>query len=301
MRAPVSGHIGDRRVSPAIWLPAAPAAARRCSPPSFRPIRSVSSSLSTKRRICATCVSAATAPRTSPAAAARRRSRSSFSTREEFAHQGMMDFVDNVIERSSGTIRGRAVFKNDKSLLTPGMFARVQVPASEPYDALTVPDVAIGSEQVRKFVFVVDEQNTAQPRYVTLGPVVDGRRVIKDGLNDKDRVIVNGLMRVRPGSKVTPKEEAPATPQGPQAKTRSARAGMRISHFFIDRPIFAAVVSIVPRRPSAGYRYPSAIRRAVRECGSSRSGTSRSRRCGMRPPRGRCRKRETSAPRSAAG
>ena len=137
---------------------------------------------------------------------------------KEFAHQGMMDFVDNVIERSSGTIRGRAVFKNDKSLLTPGMFARVQVPASEPYDALTVPDVAIGSEQVRKFVFVVDEQNTAQPRYVTLGPVVDGRRVIKDGLNDKDRVIVNGLMRVRPGSKVAPKEEAPAAPQGPQAK-----------------------------------------------------------------------------------
>jgi RND family efflux transporter MFP subunit len=135
-----------------------------------------------------------------------------------FSHQGTMDFVDNVIDRASGTIRGRALFKNPTSLFTPGMFARVQVPASEPYDALTVPDVAIGSEQVRKFVFVVDDQNTAQPRYVTLGPVVEGRRVIKDGLNEKDRVIVNGLMRVRPGVKVTPKEETAPPPQGPQAK-----------------------------------------------------------------------------------
>lgn len=137
---------------------------------------------------------------------------------KDFAHQGTMDFVDNVIDRSSGTIRGRAVFANPERLFTPGMFARVQVPASEPYDALTVPDVAIGSEQVRKFVFVVDDKDTAQQRYVTLGSVVDGRRVVKEGLKENDRVVVSGLMRVRPGVKLTPKQEAPAAPQGPQAQ-----------------------------------------------------------------------------------
>ena len=73
----------------------------------------------------------------------------------DFVHRGRMDFIDNVIDRSTGTIRGRAVFRNLDTIFTPGMFARVQVPASPPYDTLLVPDVAIGTEQVRKFVYVV--------------------------------------------------------------------------------------------------------------------------------------------------
>ena len=131
-----------------------------------------------------------------------------------------MDFIDNVIDRSTGTIRGRAQFDNSDGLFTPGMFARVQVPASAPYQALLVPDAAIGTEQVRKFVYVVDQDGIARQHFVTLGEVVDDLRVIKEGVSADDRVVVNGLMRVRPGQKVTP-EEQQTTPQAaaPQAKT----------------------------------------------------------------------------------
>jgi RND family efflux transporter MFP subunit len=130
-----------------------------------------------------------------------------------------MDFVDNVIDRSTGTIRGRAVFANPNGIFTPGMFARVQVPGSPPYEALLVPDVAIGSEQSRKFVLVVDGENTAKAKYVTLGPLDGELRVIKSGLDANDNVIVNGIARVRPGQKVTPQEQgAPnAAGPGPQA------------------------------------------------------------------------------------
>jgi RND family efflux transporter MFP subunit len=130
----------------------------------------------------------------------------------DFSHPGRMDFVDNVIDRASGTIRGRAQLSNADGLFTPGMFARVQVPASAPYQALMLPDAAIATEQARKFVYVIDQDNVARLRYVTLGQVVDDLRVIKDGLADGDRVVINGLMRVRQGQKVTP-EEQPASPQ----------------------------------------------------------------------------------------
>jgi RND family efflux transporter MFP subunit len=121
-----------------------------------------------------------------------------------FSHQGRMDFVDNAIDNSSGTIRGRAVFPNPSGTFTPGMFGRIQVAAGPPAEALLVPDAAIGTEQVRKFVLVVDDQNVAQAKYVTLGPVIDGLRVVASGLQPDDRVVVNGLMRARPGIKVTP-------------------------------------------------------------------------------------------------
>jgi RND family efflux transporter MFP subunit len=121
-----------------------------------------------------------------------------------FSHPGRMDFVDNAIDTSSGTIRGRAVFSNPDGTFTPGMFGRVQVAAAPPAERLLVPDVAVGTEQVRKYVLVVDDQNVAQAKYVTLGPVIDGLRVVQSGLTPNDRVVVSGLMRARPGSKVDP-------------------------------------------------------------------------------------------------
>jgi len=133
----------------------------------------------------------------------------------DFQHKGRMDFVDNVIDRSSGTIRGRAVFENAEGILTPGMFGRIRVPGSPPYTAFLVPDAAIGTEQARKYVLVVDDAGIVRQKYVTLGQLDDGLRVVKDGLAATDRVIVNGLMRARPGLKVTVQEEgAPATPRG---------------------------------------------------------------------------------------
>jgi RND family efflux transporter MFP subunit len=140
----------------------------------------------------------------------------------DFTHNGYMDFVDNVIDRSSGTIRGRAVFSNPDSVFTPGMFGRVRVPGSPVYSALLIPDNAIGSEQVRKYVLVVGADGVAAPKYVTLGQIEDGLRVIKDGLAPDDLVIVNGLMRVRPGQKVKPAEQGSAPPSA--SGTPPARA-----------------------------------------------------------------------------
>ena len=137
----------------------------------------------------------------------------------DFAHKGKMDFVDNMIERASGTIRGRALLANPVGVFTPGMFGRVRVPGSPPYEAQLLPDAAIGSEQVRKFVLVVDNENVARTKYVTLGQLAGDLRVIKEGLAPEDRVIVNGLIRARAGAKVTPQEQgAPAPAAGPQAK-----------------------------------------------------------------------------------
>jgi len=130
-----------------------------------------------------------------------------------FVHAGKLDFVDNAISRSSGTIRARAVFANPDRTFTPGMFARVQLAAAPPSDTLLVPEVAIGSEQVRKFVLVVAPDNVVHSKYVTLGPVVDGLRVVA-GIARDDNVIVNGLLRARPGAKVTPRQSSVAEAAG---------------------------------------------------------------------------------------
>jgi RND family efflux transporter MFP subunit len=134
-----------------------------------------------------------------------------------------MDFVDNVIERATGTIRGRAQFANPKGLFTPGMFGRVRVAGSAPYQTLLVSDVAIGSEQVRKFVYVINNENVATIKYVTTGALVDGLRVIKEGLAPDDKVIVNGMARVRPGAKVTPQKDdkAPSQPNPAQRNSNT--------------------------------------------------------------------------------
>ena len=144
----------------------------------------------------------------------------------DFVHDGHMDFVDNVIDRSTGTIRGRAVYANPNNIFTPGMFARVRVPGSPPYEALLVPDAAVGTEQTRKFVLTVNADNTVVPKYVTLRQTTgDNLRVIKDGVAADDRVIVDGLMRARPGQKVTPQDEgkpgaAPAQGASPPQKPK---------------------------------------------------------------------------------
>ena len=144
----------------------------------------------------------------------------------DFAHQGRLDFVDNVIDKSSGTIRGRAVFANPEGVLTPGMFGRIRVPGSPPYQAMLVPEVAIGTEQARKFLLVVGADGTVQQKFPTFGQAVGQMRVVKDGLTPDDRVIVNGLMRARPGQKVTPQDEdtpqvGPGRPQADAGTTKA--------------------------------------------------------------------------------
>jgi RND family efflux transporter MFP subunit len=141
----------------------------------------------------------------------------------DFSHAGYMDFLDNTIERATGTIRGRAQFGNADSLFTPGMFARIELAGSAPYEALLVPDQAIATEQARKYVLVVGSDDIARQKFVTLGDVRDGLRVIKSGLDPNDRVITIGLMKARAGAKVTPKEQgAPTQAAGPQASSPQA-------------------------------------------------------------------------------
>jgi len=145
---------------------------------------------------------------------------------KDFQHTGKIDFVDNVINQASGTIRGRAVFQNPNGIFTPGMFGRVRVPGSPPYMALLIPDDAIGSEQARKYVLVVDDTGVVRLKYVTPGQLDDGLRVIKNGLVASDRVIVNGLMHVRPGIKVNARDQnAPAPPATPPKPGDQAKAG----------------------------------------------------------------------------
>jgi RND family efflux transporter MFP subunit len=142
----------------------------------------------------------------------------------DYQHTGKIDFVDNVIDRSSGTIRGRAVFDNPGGVFTPGMFGRIRVPGSPPYTALLVPDAAIGTEQSRKYVLVVDDGGVARQKYVTPAQLDGDLRVIKDGLAASDRVIVNGLMRARPGVKVAAEEKKSPTAASASKPADQAKA-----------------------------------------------------------------------------
>ena len=124
-----------------------------------------------------------------------------------FPHKGYIDFVDNQLDPNTGTIRGRGIFPNPDLTLTPGLFARVRIPGSGKYKAILVPDEAIGSDQSERFVMIVNNENTAEPRKVELGPIVNGLRIIREGLKPEDWVIVKGVQSVRPGVKVDPQKE----------------------------------------------------------------------------------------------
>jgi membrane fusion protein, multidrug efflux system len=125
-----------------------------------------------------------------------------------FPHQGHLDFIDNRLDPNTGTMTGRAVIPNPDLTLTPGLFARIRLPGSSQYEALLLPDEAIGSDQTQRFVFVVDDQNTVEYRRVELGPIIDGLRVVRSGLQPEEWVIVNGVQRVRTGTKVDPQQQA---------------------------------------------------------------------------------------------
>ncbi|KAB2940536.1 MAG: efflux RND transporter periplasmic adaptor subunit [Hyphomicrobium sp.] len=207
LKAPISGRIGDRRVSIGNLVSGGSTGSTTllATIASIDPIRfeftmDEASYLRYLRMASSAASSAANRGMSLPV-------RLKLIDEDAFTHEGTIDFVDNTIDRSSGTIRGRALFANTDGRLTPGMFGRIQIATSAPATALLVPDSAIGTEQVRKFVYVLSPDNVATPKYVTLGQVVDGMRVVQ-GLQADDTIIVNGLMRVRPGAKVTPEQVA---------------------------------------------------------------------------------------------
>ena len=128
----------------------------------------------------------------------------SLSDEAGWTRRGTLDFMDNELDRSSGTIHARATVPNADLFIAPGQFARLRLPTSAPAEVLTVPDLAIATDQSRKLVMTVAPDGTVTPKVVEIGELDGALRIVKTGLTPNDKVIINGLMRARPGSKVTP-------------------------------------------------------------------------------------------------
>jgi membrane fusion protein, multidrug efflux system len=135
------------------------------------------------------------------------------SNETENPHLGQMNFVDNQVNPRTGTIRGRAVFDNSKGEYTPGLYARLKLVGSATYSAMLIKDEAVGTDLGKKFVLVVDKDNKAVYRNVDLGPKLEGLRIVRSGLQKDDRIVVNGLQRVRPGSPIDPQDTQMASPE----------------------------------------------------------------------------------------
>ena len=139
----------------------------------------------------------------------------------DFVHQGHMDFVDNKIDQSTGTMQGRAIFENPDYLLVPGMFAEIKLLGEGPYEALLVPDAAVGADQAQRFVYLLGEKNITQRKPIVLGRLVGNLRVIREGLETDDRIVINGIQRIRPGTVVTPQAGEIADPDAVKAEAKS--------------------------------------------------------------------------------
>jgi len=134
-----------------------------------------------------------------------------------YDHVGKLDFLDNAIDRSTGTIRGRAVFANNDGEFVPGQYGRLRVLTPATRNSLLVPETAISSDQSRKYVLVVNDKNIVEYRGVTLGQAHGDLRVVRDGLKGDERIVVNGVQRAFPGAPVTPQvEQAKASTQTAQ-------------------------------------------------------------------------------------
>ncbi len=129
---------------------------------------------------------------------------------EGYPKQGYIDFLDNRVNPATGTIRVRGIFKNpelqsQRREMSPGMFCRVRVPLSQPHPALLIAERAIGTDQGRKYVYVINEKDEVVDRTIVLGPIQEGLRVVTSGLKPDDKLIIDGMQRVRPGVEVAPK------------------------------------------------------------------------------------------------
>src|SRR6266699_4572763 len=125
---------------------------------------------------------------------------------KDFPHRGHIESFDNRVDPNTGSILLRAVFANDGGRIVPGLFARIRVPLSERHPALLVDERAVGTDQARKYVLTLTPTNTVAYQSVELGPMIDGKRVVRDGLNAGDKIVVNGRQRVRPGMPVMVQE-----------------------------------------------------------------------------------------------
>jgi RND family efflux transporter MFP subunit len=139
-----------------------------------------------------------------------------------FPHKGRVNFVDNAVDPATGTIHLRALLDNSDRRLVPGLMARVRLAGSADYSAVLVPDAAVATDQDRRYVLVVGADRTVEYRSVELGTVSDGLRVVRSGLKVGERVIIGGLARARPGTKVTPQDTRAAAAAAPQPLQKTA-------------------------------------------------------------------------------
>ncbi|MEX1041818.1 MAG: efflux RND transporter periplasmic adaptor subunit [Pirellulaceae bacterium] len=131
----------------------------------------------------------------------------------DYPHRGHMDFLDNRLDHNTATMRGRAIFSNKDQMLIPGMFAKVRLPGSGQYEAVMVPDSAIGSDQSVRFVYAVGEDQKVVRKDITMGPIVNGLRVIREGLDGNELIVTQGLQMIFPGAEVAPSQQT-LEPQG---------------------------------------------------------------------------------------
>jgi multidrug efflux system membrane fusion protein len=139
-----------------------------------------------------------------------------------YPHVGLLDFADNRLDTATGTLRARGVFPNSDRLLTPGLFARVRIPVSEPSDSVLIAETAIGSDQGIRFAYVLGEGDRVERRLLEVGPTVAGMAVITEGLSPDDRVLVSGIQRVREGVQVEPQDVPMPMPPGADEALASA-------------------------------------------------------------------------------
>lgn len=132
---------------------------------------------------------------------------------DKFPHKGFVESFDNKLDPNTGTILLRAVIPNPDGRIVPGLFSRIRVPMSDKHEVVLVDETAIGTDQAQKFVLTLDDKNTVQYREVKLGPTIEGKRIIRSGLQAGEKIIVNGIQRARPGLPVTPQEQVATVPE----------------------------------------------------------------------------------------
>ncbi|GBC59225.1 MexE family multidrug efflux RND transporter per iplasmic adaptor subunit [Desulfonema ishimotonii] len=138
-----------------------------------------------------------------------------------FPHEGQLDYIDNRVDPDTGTVQTRGVFPNPERILHPGLFARIRVPIGDPSEQLLVPERALGADQRGRFLLAVKDDNTVEYKPVRTGVLMDGLRVIREGISEKDRIVVNGVQRARPGIEVTPKTEGAEAETGEKSPNAS--------------------------------------------------------------------------------
>jgi len=142
---------------------------------------------------------------------------------QRFPHSGKLDFLENRLDAGTGTLRARAIIDNTDGLFSPSMFAHVRLQGSPEYEALLLPDEAIGTDQATRFVYVVGDNDVPERHTVELGPLVDGLRVVRKGIGSDDWVVIRGQQRILPDQKITPKRAPIAVSEGHDDSLSAAR------------------------------------------------------------------------------